>query len=270
MFCPNCGHDRDENNKFCTNCGFRFEDPAPEGPVRGTGFAAKVTEILKSDLFLVMCILYTGAAVFSAAGGAINVFATLFSVFFWILFSAARSKNTSDVKNLRAVSGTVFAQRVVFWVLFGMMVFCSVIFFIGSAFVDGTEIAAELNEATNGMITFDFSEGITDGTVIFILCGVFALIVAAGILVINLLVFKNIHRFTKSLYPSVATDCDAVAGANAARIALLVIGIITAVSAVFGMGEGFVSIACGSCYAAGRIVASVIIKQNFCKTENQL
>ena len=103
-----------------------------------------------------------------------------------------------------------------------------------------------------------------------IVLGFAFLLIAAVVLLVNLLVINKVHRFTKSLYPSVAEDRNAVVGANAARIALLVMGIISAVIAVFGGLQGdFCYIVANSCFAAVQIILSVIIGRSFGVAKNQ-
>lgn len=276
MFCPNCGHNREENNKFCTNCGFRFEEPAPEEPTRGTGFAAKVTGILRSDLFLVACILLSASALFSLVDGGIDVFKVLYTIFFWILFANARSKNFGNSNMLRCVSGTVLAEKVVTWVIFGMVASFSlasfVAAFVAKSFDSGiaSQIYEELSEELGESMSVAIYGGISSVKLFMIVLGFAFLLIAAVVLLVNLLVINKVHRFTKSLYPSVAEDKNAVVGANAARIALLVMGIISAVIAVFGGLQGdFCYIVANSCFAAVQIILSVIIGRSFGVAKNQ-
>ena len=106
---------------------------------------------------------------------------------------------------------------------------------------------------------FDLNIGgalaMASGWIIFV---VFA--IAAGlILVINLLGWRKIHRFAKSVYQSINTYTDGVVYASAAKNWILAFGIIDGVSAL--TSGSFTSILIGGAGAAASIIAYLLLNK---------
>ena len=53
MFCPKCGADRDEKDKFCRNCGFEFSEEKPE--VKISAETLKKAKFYKHSLRVIFC-----------------------------------------------------------------------------------------------------------------------------------------------------------------------------------------------------------------------
>ncbi|MBQ7836006.1 MAG: zinc ribbon domain-containing protein [Clostridia bacterium] len=150
MICHNCGSQIPDDSIYCLNCGVAIQPQTPSQPnmlhyYDPNGFSAKLRKELASPLFLVICILLTAAAL-PISG--LPVLAILFAVAAWMTYTNAKNGTpVMDVGGLKFISGTMTASYIINWVLFGLMVFSTVIILVMLPFVILAE--AELQSAFN-------------------------------------------------------------------------------------------------------------------------
>lgn len=267
MKCNNCGNEIVENSAFCTFCG------SPVSPVEPTeaptsAVRQKILNIFKDKLFLVLCILVSIATVFSIANSKVPLLLILFTIFLWLIY-AKSTKNTVDIKNMRCVSGTVFAAYVINWVLIGLLGFVSVVGIVFSLVIGNTaelesimqEILSEIDYSVNGL---EILSGITAASFMIVIAVAFitVLIICVIAIIVNIFGMRSIHKFAKSLYISAQIDNFCIEKLNAAKSWLLVFGIFTCISALPCI-DNFRAFITNGCLGAAYIIAYALIKKHF-------
>ncbi len=229
MFCRNCGTELDDGTAFCPRCGSCQATNAPSTennthydtqsnqnsqgyeqhganmpPVDDTPIYSvhPIVSTFSSGMFLALCTLLLIATVFS-----FNLISLLLTIFCFLIYSTAK-KGFVNVDNMRNVSGTLYAGKILAWVGFGFLIFFSIIIFITrnsiTEFITSPEFRSELAEQLKILpadeaaeIQAIFNSGnwssliLTAGIMLLLyslLLGVYAY--AMGIL----------HKFAKALY----------------------------------------------------------------------
>lgn len=271
MKCINCGNEIADNSAFCAFCG------SPTSPVEETetpvsAVHQKLLDIFKDKLFLILCILVSASTVISIASSNVPLLLILFTIFLWLIYAKA-AKNTVDIKNMRNVSGTIFASYVISWVAIGLLGFISVIGAV-FAFAIGntvelqsiiTEILSEIDYSIDGV---DALLGLTAGSVMIITAVVLVIVFIGCIIgaVINIFGMRSIHKFAKSLYKSAEIDNFCIEKLAAAKTWILVFGILICVSSIFSIGSLKLFLSNG-CLGAAYILAYVLIREHFFKPQ---
>ena len=274
MYCPNCGSQMMDGTIFCTNCG------SPMTPrsmiVRGN----RIIAALRDPLFLIICILWSVATAISTLNaGFFNVTSVLLTVFLWIVYAKAKRGETPQ-SALRCISGVVYAQYIVNFVLAGLVCLLGILLMVVFTVLRAEGMSlSDFNMFIWEYLPEEFwSMGASIATAFFVVIGITLIVAAAGIVVINLLGFRRIHRFAKSVYEN-AYDDVSLPGAKAAHIWLLVFGIACAVSiptSLFSVllsgsvtgsvdGMGIMSVLVMGCSAAVAILAAILVKKHYCK-----
>lgn len=265
MKCPNCGFEREESFSFCPNCGNAVEETAksaaPVLPVVNP-VAQRVLAMFNNPLYLVICILSSAAAVFNICNKNLPLLGILTTIFMWLIFSKAR-KGIADHGNMRCVSGTIFAQYVVIWVATGILValggLCCLV-------LAGLSAGDYMYSVYN--YVYDYAGSYAD-TIISLLSvsavffAILIVIIAAVVVVFNVLGIRSIHRFAKSLYESTASGNLAIVKRGAAQGWLMAFGILSAVGAVGTAFKSGVSFLASGCTAAAYIIGSVLVGKFF-------
>jgi len=99
-------------------------------------------------------------------------------------------------------------------------------------------------------------------SVLFVLCIVFILVGAVGI-VINYFSLGNIHKFLKSVYQSVDAEKMLFVKYRVASTWLIVLGVLSGISAVGSLTTDVFGFLANGAGAAAMIVAGVYIKKYF-------
>lgn len=255
MKCNSCSFQSEQNFAFCPNCSAPAGEPVSVGEPVPNPVGEKVMSALKDKLFLAICVLMTVSAFLGLASGGIPVFPVLFSIFLWMTFSKVR-KNIVDTNQLKNLSGTVYAQYIVFNVTSIILIVCGVVSAFLMGVLGGAGLFDSLLSQFDGYgINLSGALAMASGWIILVVC----LITAGIILAINLLGWRKIHRFAKSIYQSINTYSNNIQCAAAAKNWILAFGIIDAVSALTS-GDFITILATGS-YAAAAIVAYLLINK---------
>lgn len=267
MKCNNCGNEILENSAFCTFCGSPLTSvEATDTPV--SAVKEKILNIFKDKLFLVLCILVSVSTVFSIANSNIPLLLILFTIFLWLIYAKA-AKNTVDIKNMRCVSGTVFAVYVINWVLIGLLGFATVIGAIITLAIGSTaefentinQILSEYDFSVNG---FDSLLALTTGSIMIIAVVAFIIFLVICVIaaIVNIFGMRSLHKFAKSLYISAQIDNFRIEKLNAAKSWLLVFGIGTCISALPCLDD-FLAFVTSGCLGVAYILAYILIKKHF-------
>ena len=183
MKCNNCGYESESEFKFCPTCGVNCEaeaqndepefvsqpqndevQPQPEfvsetqyqqPQFQNGGFQpepdyvsvnlakAKILPALKDKLYLVICILMTVSTGLSIIAGSLPIIEILLTVFSWLVYSAAK-KDVADTKNLRCISGAVYANYVIMNVAAVILIVCGLLFGVAfSAIADNMDLVMD-------------------------------------------------------------------------------------------------------------------------------
>ncbi len=255
MYCNVCGGENPDGSKFCVHCG---------NPVNGVsrGAAPRVLGALGDKLFLAVCILFTcgtGLGFFTARFDVINI---LLTIFCWLAYSAAR-KGNADPKNIRSISGTVFASFVIFLVAGGLLILLGIFYSIFLSVISGYGYSVsdlilraleQIESASSSAL-----RNLLGGYLVFFMNWIHVILIAAAVIYILAAVFavRPVHRFIKSVYESVQTGTENYFNPHRARVWLMVMGIVKAVTSLPGFSLG------GLCIAAALIVSSVLTGKHF-------
>ena len=269
MKCESCGFENGQNFAYCPNCGAPVQKTTPQETIIPTNSAAdKILRVLQDQLFFVLCILISACCAIQLIDSGLNVLTILFTIFLWLTYAQAR-KGVADAKQLRCISGTVYAQYVLVNVLSILLIVCAAI--IGATFgilaSDPTimnELLSTFKEVPIDTNTLAQVLASLSGIVIFI---IFAFI-GAAMLVVNLFSTRYIHRFAKSVYQSVESGVLELKHAKAAYGWLLAFGIIDGFGFLRTLGSGnLTAILSSGATCAAPIIAAVLIKKHLLTNE---
>ncbi len=261
MICKNCNQQCADTDVFCSNCGATLEKetaaPASEPVVSQPVISNEVNpvvqkwqQIFSHSLFLVMAILVSCSAVFSLFSGSVKVIPILFTIFFWIIFASAK-KNEVSAKHIRWISGTIYAQKIVNWVIVGVLGFLALISIFSASMLG--EILDTFNYNFDREVYAIIAE--VGLSAFFVIFAIVLLLIAAAVVVINLLYISPAHQVAKSLYYGFI-DVNKL---RTIKTWSLVLGIIAGVGALVSIGDGFASFISSACVAATYIIAYVWI-----------
>lgn len=261
MKCEHCGFEREDLFAFCPQCGRQVE---------GVEILAEqkpnfVLQALKDKLFLAICILVTATAALQVLAGSGPVLQILLTIFLWLVYAKAQ-KNEFDAKNLRCVSGTVYAAYVIEYVLAGAMALLGVSFALifGAAattpeiikeFLFSLSDSPELYEMMREIIA---TEGILSiaGTVFLVVF----LVIAVLIVVFNIFSLGRIHKLAKSVYQSGGTERSALKHVKAAKNWLIVLAVFAILSGLGNLhGATFFSGLASLTDGAAMIISAILI-----------
>jgi len=259
MRCTNCGYESEDNFAFCQRCGAAAPEVAPVNPA-----ADRVFALLKDRLFLAICILLTCAGALTlGTGNGIPVFIALAAIFSWLAYSDAQ-KGMVNVKHLRHISGTVYANYVVINVVSIIVLVCGIVSTAFLALTGSTGIDVPINEITQVIEELTGIFVPPEGIYIVLTVTVVTLIVIGAVcLVLNVFGMRKIHRFVKSVYVGVKTGSEEFYKVRSAKAWLIVFASFTGVSALSTISESFLSGLSSGCIVAVYILAVILINKYF-------
>ncbi len=259
MKCINCGFEGVQNFEKCPFCSQPTFKITKDNPAENAVLAA-----LKDNLFLVICILMTIGVGLPILKGSFAIINILFTAFLWITYASA-TKNKVDVSSIKGASGTAFANYIIMYVLSGLFVvlggLLALIFSLVSnnaefysTFMQG--FAAGFGEGWEQYLPIANAILKIPGIVLFAILA----LAAGGMLVVNIFYFRNLHKLVKSVYSGVLTHNPNFEKVETVRIWMLVLGIMSAVSAVSSVLTSGIIIGVSSiALAAAQIIAAILI-----------
>lgn len=288
FFCPNCGQaasaptesqqqtpapdfaqnpnenfaqnpDQNNNPYYSQNPQPNYQPYPTQDPAYGHCPTPRIMALVKDGLFLTICILLTVSGAFSILGGKLDLLTVLLAIFAWIVYADSR-KNVLSHEHLRCISGTVYATYVIQYVIAGLSAFLGLIcilFSNNSAFLEMQEIQDILNEIPLDFTTLSISAN-AFLSILILVTGIILLIVAAVTIVINILGFKKIHAFVKSVYESVQNGFENFADPKKAHTWIIVLAVFAGFS-FFSEGHSFAGLVATGCTFATLIIGNILI-----------
>lgn len=260
MRCTNCGYESEENFAFCQRCGAAAPEVAPKNPAADRVFAC-----LKDGLFLAVCILLTCSAALQILAGGLPVIPILAAIFTWLAYADAQ-KGMVNVKHLRRISGTTYAQYIIGNVGGVLFIVCGAIIVLIGAFMNELDTETIIN--LQMVIEEYLYEYIPEEALsfVFIIAGILMIVCGIATLVFNILAIRKIHRFIKSIYLEVKhgnTDFKlrSVKGWFITYAAFL------GVSMTIYFPEDFLLLASTGCITAMLILSTVLVYKYFTKEQ---
>lgn len=277
MKCNNCGYEENGVFRFCPACGKDHGDEQTFTPPTPT-VRDKALAMLKDDVFLVLCILETVAVGAGLLNGNFNLLGVLFTIFLWMVWAKGR-KDELSIDGMRRISGTIFAEYVINWVVFGLVTLSGILVTALSGVIAASigkiedlfsefGINYELNvikDAFDGMLdTIEFVPEVL--AVVIVAIGIVLILAAVVVALVNVLGVGKMHKFAKSLYISAGNNEGSLACLKGAKVWMLICGICTALTAIDALTTiaafpfAFISNACS---AAVYIVAFTLVNKHF-------
>ena len=217
-------------------------------------------DLFSGTFFLVISILVTASAAASIMNGMPDVIGILFSVSAWLIYASCCE--SGPCRGFRLGSGTAKALFIINWVLMGLLALLAVgVMFLPSGIYDSILPYGRVY-IHSGL--FGDDAGLNWlmrmlGSSAYIWIGLVLLIMAAGILVINLFYGRFLMYFARSLRFSAEEGVWDVERAEAVSKWMFVLGIISCCGVLSVFSDGMGAFQCG-CSGAAMIVASRWIK----------
>ncbi len=288
MVCKNCNTEVQNGEKFCPTCGAFLEQqeqqqynptgaevppqyqPDYADPQESEFVFGMLKQECSSKLFLALCILASVGPVMTllsmGLSGIISAaIPAILAISCWVMYvSATQNKDiTGFINPLKTINVVATVEWVINWVAVGLVGLVAVIFFIGAGALDGMMdmVMDGFEDAFGGMITTDMFEGM------FAVLGIIMLLVAGLIAVINIFYYGNLRKCTASFKDSAIYGRFMVAKVGTVKTWLMVMGVISAISAISSFAGSFFGGLGSAAGAAALIVASKIL-ENIKKATN--
>lgn len=262
MKCLNCGYDNNnEDAHFCQGCGTALKSNL-------NTWAEQIILLLKDDLFMILCILYSVSTAFSLINlGVFTIIGILMTIFLWMLFAQGR-KGIIDSKYMHYISGTIFAAYIVKWIQCVISVLYGVMLVIFSFSIQSGKFWGIFDDMFDIDIMpymDDYFEGLNLITNFYLLLASAAIIVSAIIgMIFNGFGRRAIHRLAQSVYKSLEGGKIYLFRCEAAQNWLMAYGILNAIYAVVSLPRGDVAAFLnGGCWSAAVIIGSILVRKYF-------
>ncbi len=244
-YCKNCSAANDDDARFCVSCGSAIEFDAASASSDNLGDVGDIGENTQAasgapvenpvknyfkaaftdTLFLVMAILISvsvGLSILSSSG--IPIINALVMIFMWILYANAK-KGILDSNYIRYISGTVYATKIIYWVVVGFCAVFGIVCFASSSIVDTLIDASP--EVSEMLVTLDLTM-----SVLAIFVGVVLIVAAILIALFNVFAVNAWHSLVKSMYKSANSGELKLDKYKTAKNWVLAFAIISTVSAL--------------------------------------
>ena len=268
MKCSNCNYESDADFAFCPNCGAQqqapqpqpqpqqfqqpqqqpqfqqpqqqqfqqgyvpYQAPQPQPMFYGNG-NERILGFFKDTLFLVVTILFSVYSVLNILK--LPVIEILFTIFFWIIFAAAK-KNAVKSNQVKWVSGTTFAKVIINYVGCGLLVLIGIFALIGTNALGGVLGSAVNNSPYSKNVT---GAGVAAGVGSVGLVILIVLLVAAAIsFFITFLGIRPIQKLVQSCYKSLEVGSLHLEKAGSAKVWLMIFGILKGLGAIGSLISG--------------------------------
>ncbi len=225
-------------------------------------FDERIAGALKSKQFFIICLLKVLSTILLLVDGNLSVLDILLTIFLWMVYTAA-NRDLIEPAYIRRVSGVIFAQYIINYVLAGLLLFIGVLLMGLSAVLRADPALADALETALESLPADYAE-LFDMMISAIPAA--ALVVnglAAGMVVLfNVFYTRTIHRFVQSCYQRLEDPQKPVVKISATRKWLMVTGTICALESIFMFAgaEVLATMSYGT-LAAAYILGGITIKQ---------
>ena len=267
MKCPNCLYESEQDFIFCPKCGVQVQSEQVQPQIQPIFMpninpaASRLLPLLKDNMFLAICVLVSVWTLLS-----FDVISILLTIFLWLTFAKSR-KNIVDTKHLRQISGTIYASYVINNVASIIIIVCGAIYIglMGYAMsVSLVEFEQSLRAAMDTALNqFPFKDYLPSYSMVTVFLGIGIGMLLGGIttLLINVLGFRKIHRFVKSVYMGIDANSYELAYLSAAKNWLIYFAVVKCIGTVFALAGGLTALITGGVQAATIIIAVILIKK---------
>lgn len=259
MKCKNCGFEMVDQTEYCLNCGAKLTTDTNEVAQVSNSFAAeRLLPVFKDKLFLVLCGLMTITCVLSFALDSIPIINTLITIFLWITLASAQ-KGVVDKKQLRNVSGTVYATYILTYIGSILLIVSGALVALAyatrpSAFIVDMELESMLDGVRGA---------VSDSTIVTLVCTTL-IVLGVILLLVNVFGLKKIHRFAKSVYQCNVDQNLAFIGMKSAKKWLVFFAVYGGFAAFATLLDGDVSATISNvCHAASSLIPVMLINKYF-------
>lgn len=257
MKCVNCGHDNEENARFCQGCGAALE-------TNRNSLSELMLQLLNDNMFMVLCILLSVSVGFSLITANFSVVNILMTIFLWLVFAQSKEGNSSP-KHMRCVSGTIFASYIIQWVLCCIYALTG-LFFTVLYFMSKDRLWEAFYSEFGSYFGKYFGVFNSVADVVLILFSIGLIIMAIVGACLNAFGRRTIHRFAQSLYKNLEYGQANVVKCGAAQAWMIVYGVINALSAALSLSGGNLSTFLEKgCMSTVFIMGSVLVNKYFGK-----
>lgn len=256
MICNHCGFEVAEGSQRCPQCG------APVYPAANRPLRDRMLVALKDPLFLVVCILMSVSCLMSLTAGSVPLIGILITVFLWLTYAQAQ-KDILDANHLRCVSGAVYAEYIITYVLAGVLLVVGVLLaaFFGVIANSGDGFWNALLDKLADAETLALLSS-TQASIAGIVLLVGFCLVAIVLIVVNIFTTRYLHRLAKSVYLSIQSGTDALKSVTAAKVVLFILGCFSALSCLFSLSLGaLVSFVSSAADGGCTIICGILIRK---------
>lgn len=205
MYCSYCGKQVSDTAAFCPNCGksLKAEVSAPVFSPEQTKVNSLFHSVFGTDKFRLAAIFFTVAtavdAISTLIGGkfpfpVLRIF-VIISLFKLNSLANAQSPFNTFASPLKTLRIIINIERIVMWVVVGLLGICGLIFlFLGSA-VGSTGIAEEFFNLDS---TYSFAADAELAGIIWAVLAIFIIIIAVICALLNVFMYGSFYKCAKS------------------------------------------------------------------------
>jgi len=209
--------------------------------------------IFSKSNFLVICILFTAASICSLVNSVVDIFAILNAIALWIIYSSSKSEN--KLEGVKFLGGITKALFIVKWVAVGILTCTGIsIMLIPTAWLNKVWYYSNIN------FYMPYSSIIQKATnVAVVWIGLFFLIVATIIAVINILFTRKLYKLIYDVDYCYNVETRELNNIKSISVWLLVLGILTSIGVLSIFSNSYSALYSG-CLGAAMIMSSIFIK----------
>lgn len=251
MKCTNCGFENRDDFTFCANCGAQ---KVLEPTILNAAQTRALT-IVNSKLFLALCILLTVASGLSVIIGSIQIIPLLLTIFMWMAYANGK-KGKVNFNDFHKISGTVYANYIIINVVAIILIIIGFIFTAPFGILDLPETLVNVSPDLEELLTKLPNISLGALSILFGVLFIFAGVVA---LVVNVLLMRKIHRFTKEFYTKIITGEPEFLFAKTAKNCLIFFAVVNGIEVISTFSTSFISGLIASCLVAAIILTIIVI-----------
>ena len=193
-----------------------------------------IVSALQSSLFLVICILTSAGCGIEILNEQVSIIHVLLTIFLWLVYADGR-RGIVNAKNLRCISGTVFASYVVNYIRFALIAAAGVLIGLFTFLKGSSDIWSLLLDKLE--IDFIPKILITASNLLITILGVFIAVICVGVaivgIVLNRIGYRKLHKFAQMIYLSADSEEPIFYHAFQVRIWTMVFAVLYYISAAF-------------------------------------
>ncbi|MBR5451706.1 MAG: hypothetical protein IKV36_01790 [Clostridia bacterium] len=256
MICKKCKNQIPDGSLYCPVCGEPQTQPDTTNINGMPSAIAGLVSLFSDKLFFVATILMTVSAAAGFVGGGIPVFYILIAIAMWMAYAAVKNKNVMGLGTpLKMFSGISLAEYILGWVVTGCFGLGGISMLLGGA---------ALGTVTNEYLKYigDFSDIMPNqevGGIVIAIFGIAFIIGAVAVALLNVFVVGKMRKTAKSVLVTFQTGIDQIVNLKLTKVCMLILGIISGISALSSLPNAPLAFVSESCSAAVMIIFYVLL-----------